>query len=380
MSDGFDPVSWLAQAVGSSPETAATISGVATPALEGAALGAAGSAIAGGNAGTGALIGGGTGALIGGGQQLFGGGGSTAPTSTGTTGPGSGVSPGAIAAPPSVSGGNPDATTNAGGFTISDAANAARDSTSLPIPPVPPAMNEAPISNVGNSPVYSATAQPLTNANGETVYPTQSAADAALNFQQTGGNMPIAPQGQGNSLWNAITGKGSWKDAIGNNIGTALSAAPLALAAIKGNQAMPGQNAIASEAAALESQGKTLQSYVTDGTLPPGVATQLHQAGEAAKASIRSQYAARGMTGSSAEATDLANVDNTIVGQGASIASSLLQQGMNETNMSAQLYSTIMNNAVQQDAQLGNAISAFASGIAGSGKPITLNLNTATAP
>jgi hypothetical protein len=153
--------------------------------------------------------------------------------------------------------------------------------------------------------------------------------------------------------------KGFLKD-YGSVIGPGVSGAGLVANLIKGNQPMPGENALKTQAAQLASQGQTLQSYLTNGTLPPGVATSLHSAGEAAKASIRSQYAARGMTGSDAEARDLANVDTSIVTQGASIASNLLQQGVQESGLSAKLYQTIMDAATQQDAQLGQAISGFA--------------------
>jgi hypothetical protein len=86
----------------------------------------------------------------------------------------------------------------------------------------------------------------------------------------------------------------------------------------------------------------------------------LNNAGAAAQAAIRSQYASRGMSGSSAEATDLANVQSTIAGQGAQIAQQLLQTGVSESNLSAQLYQSIMSANLQQDAQLGTALSTLA--------------------
>ena len=174
---------------------------------------------------------------------------------------------------------------------------------------------------------------------------------------------PTPDKGVPNSIlsaWNDPS-SGNIMKAVGNNIGPLISGAGLGAAALRGNQTMPGQNQISATAAQLGAQGQTLQNYLTSGTLPPGVAESLHSAGEAAKASIRSQYAARGMTGSDAEMRDLASVDTGIVTQGASIASNLLSQGIQESNLSAQLYNTIMGAAVQQDAQLGQAISHFAS-------------------
>ena len=169
--------------------------------------------------------------------------------------------------------------------------------------------------------------------------------------------------------------KGFMKD-YGSLAGPAVSGGGLLAALMKGNQKMPGEGELRAQAADFAAQGKTLQSYLTSGTLPPGVAQSLHSAGEAAKTSIRSQYAARGMSGSDAEARDLANVDTSIVTQGAGIASDLLSKGVQESGLSAQLYQTIMNAATQEDASLGQAISGFAQSLVprqnvfiGSGKP-----------
>ena len=162
-------------------------------------------------------------------------------------------------------------------------------------------------------------------------------------------------------------GAPGWADAAksfvkdyGSLAGPAVSGGGLLASLVKGNQRMPGESELRTQAASLAAQGQTLRDYVTNGTLPPGVATSLHSAGEAAKASIRSQYAARGMTGSDAEARDLANVDTSIVTQGASIAANLLSRGIQESQLSANLYNTIMNAATQEDAQLSQAISGFA--------------------
>lgn len=153
-------------------------------------------------------------------------------------------------------------------------------------------------------------------------------------------------------------------DFASKNAGLLLGVGTLGYDAIKGNETLPGQPQISNIANQLSSQSTQLQSYLTSGTLPPGVATALTQAGSAAKAAIRSQYAARGMSGSSAEQQDLANVDNTIVGQGASIAQSLLTTGVNEANLAAGLYGQIMNTALTQDNQLSGALSTLASAAA----------------
>jgi hypothetical protein len=141
---------------------------------------------------------------------------------------------------------------------------------------------------------------------------------------------------------------------------------------------LPGQpqiNAAAagtgSEAAALASQGNQLQSFLTTGNLPPGVQGSLNQAKEAAKATVKAGYAQRGESGSSAEAQDLANVDETVAGKGADIAMQLFNTGLSEVghgltaeNISTQLYQEILNLALSQDQQLGQAIGNFAGSLA----------------
>jgi len=137
------------------------------------------------------------------------------------------------------------------------------------------------------------------------------------------------------------------------------------------NQTPPGENAINTTANQLSAQSTQLQNYLTSGTLPPGVSTALSQAASQAQAAIRSQYAARGMSGSSAEVADLANVQNTIVSQGASIATNLLAQGVNEAGLAAQLYGQIMQTSLAQDNQLSNALATLASA---SARPTTVTI------
>lgn len=155
-----------------------------------------------------------------------------------------------------------------------------------------------------------------------------------------------------------------------STVGTVLSGGELAAKVLGGQPNPPGYNNIESEAQKLQGQGANLTSYLHKGTLPPGVQQGLTQAGDAAKAAIRSQYASRGMSGSSAEQQDLANVDITLQTQGAQIATNLLQQGVSEENLAASLYGQLMNVSLEQDAELGNAITGFAVAASGGGLPI----------
>ena len=164
---------------------------------------------------------------------------------------------------------------------------------------------------------------------------------------------------------------GTLADAVGNNAAPLIAGGGLALSALRGNTPVAGQGALSAEAASLAANGATLQGYLSSGTLPAGVQQSIVQATDAAKASIRSRYAAMGQSGSSAEMQDLASVDQHAATQGATIATQLLNTGISETGLSEQIYANLLNAATQQNAQLGQAIGNFATSLAPS-RPVVL--------
>jgi len=145
----------------------------------------------------------------------------------------------------------------------------------------------------------------------------------------------------------------------------ALSALGLAANLMKGDQMPKYASNVSAEAAKLQAQGAQLQGYLTSGTLPPGIAASLSAAHNSAAATIRSQYAARGQSGSSAEMQDLANLAQTTVSQGASIANQLLTTGVNEQEFASGLYQNLMQTSMQQDVAMSNAIAGFTNAMAG---------------
>jgi hypothetical protein len=220
----------------------------------------------------------------------------------------------------------------------------------LPVPPTPPATaggaGAAPPSFSGSESLGATGGTPAASA------PTAPPAPA-----------PTSAIGK----FLADPGFSTGGDALSANAGWLVPAATLgytALNANKGLSGVPGYNQLSGQAAALNTQGQQLQSYLNTGTLPPGVQSSLTSAGKSAKAAIRSQYASRGMSGSSAEAADLAHVDQTIVSSGVNIATNLLAQGVSEQNLSAQLYQHILTANLQSDAQLGTALGTLAAGAA----------------
>lgn len=120
-------------------------------------------------------------------------------------------------------------------------------------------------------------------------------------------------------------------------------------------------NTLQGQANQLQANSATLQGYLSSGTLPAGVTNSIRTATNSAKASIKSQYASRGMSGSSAEAQDLAAVDNNASSQGSQIAIQLLNTGVTEAGLADQIYAQLLSSATARDNQLSQAIGTFAS-------------------
>ena len=144
-----------------------------------------------------------------------------------------------------------------------------------------------------------------------------------------------------------------------------LAGAGLAYNMLKGNQKPEYQANVEAAAQQMAAQSSQLQGYLTSGTLPPGMGAALSSAHNSAEAAIRSRYANMGMSGSSAEMNDLADLSYTTVSHGATIASQLLQTGVNEAQFASGLYQNLMANSMAQDTAMSNAVAGFTNAMAG---------------
>jgi len=138
-----------------------------------------------------------------------------------------------------------------------------------------------------------------------------------------------------------------------------------------GSTAYPGQTEIGQIAQQQQQSGAELQSYLASGTLPPGLQAAVNSAAADAEAGMRSMYATRMGGTSSAEETDIQNMKARMVAQSASIAKSLFDTGVNQTELATKLYTELMNQAIQQDQALSQSIGNFASALALSATPLT---------
>ncbi len=136
---------------------------------------------------------------------------------------------------------------------------------------------------------------------------------------------------------------------------------------------IPGMSNVQNIAQQSATQGAILQQYLTNGTLPPAVQASVDQATQSGITAIKSRYAAMGVApGSSQETQDIARLQQNAVVQGATLADQLTQQGISLTELSAQLYNNLVGYNTQLNTQTGQAITALATALAGSGNTIKL--------
>lgn len=325
------------------------IGATAGDALVGAGAGAIGSAITGGNPLTGAALGGASGLATGLLSGTTPSGGETA----GVTAPG--TSAAAIAPPPGVTA-SPDLTA-AGGAAGLDGG----------ISPLSlPGQGASLTAGLDTSAITG----PLPSAGGAGVSGAAPVGPSGLSVQPTTqlqpiGDIPTLPEG-GNTIqtaWDKPTA-GNIVKALGANAGPLIAGGGL-LYSLAGSQSVPGQDQLGQLAGSLQSQGQQLSSYLQSGKLPPGAQASIDQATKAAQAAVRSKYASAGMSGSSAEVQDLNNITQQAAVEQFTIADKLLQQGLDATNTSAQIYAELMNFDQQQSALTGQAIGNLATALSG---------------
>lgn len=165
---------------------------------------------------------------------------------------------------------------------------------------------------------------------------------------------------------------------IGANPSTAAAVLGLGYQALT-QPKLPSESGLTSKllstADEIGAQGAQLRDYINTGNLPPGAAAAIHSATESAKASVRSQYASMGLSGSTAETTALSQIDQQAAGEVFNIANSLLQTGIKESGLSEEIYKALLSNTTEHDKELSGAISNFAASIAGGGNRPGVNIN-----
>ncbi len=309
-------------------------------AIAGGVGGFAGAELTGGNPLLGAATGGVGGLVAGSAGAGAGGTPSTTVTASPTTGTGGGTGAGSIApasiAAPGAGGGNDLASavatgggTAAGGSAVSDSFGLAPPSTGA---------NLLGLSDPGMAPVSA---------------PAGAAAPSSGSWLSNlfgGGGGGAAGGGLGKIL---------------GNPGVLLAGGALGADILMGNQPLPAQNQLTQAAGEAASMGRGLSSYIFSGTLPPGAQEAVTNATTAATAKIKSSFAALGMAGSTAESQAVQQIHEAAAAQTFQMADQLLKQGANYSQLSDQLYQTLLQTQMSQENALTQSIGTFAAGLAG---------------
>lgn len=119
----------------------------------------------------------------------------------------------------------------------------------------------------------------------------------------------------------------------------------------------------------LNTQGQELSSYMANGTLPPGAQAAVDRATQAAVANIKGSYGNLGLGGSTMEVQAVNDAKMAAQAQAFQIATNLLNSGVQESQISAQLFDQIMQSNVARDASLSEAITGFAAAMGGGPLP-----------
>lgn len=373
-----------------------TLGTTAADALGGAAGGALGGLATGGNVGTSALEGGAAGGLAGALSP------STAAGATAAPSGGSGASAAGTAAPAGVGAGGGDvtlgdvsspvptdfgtgagtaapatqgtninlsgdgSTVQGGGLNQTLAANSASGAGTGST-----ASTNLPWLNAAASPGATPQEQNFINNASNSAATTDAGGSIAGGGAGTG-NTPAVSSGKNfidnfstkNLGLNATNGS-NFANMLESNPGALISGGALLKDAITGNRPVSGEGALKTEASQMTQQGQQLEGYLQSGTLPPGLQAGITQQADAAKAAIKSRYAASGMTGSSAEQQELSAVDQQSQAAGSQIAMQLLNTGISESQGGSKLYEDIIQNALKQDDELGSAFGSFGASLMG---------------
>lgn len=138
----------------------------------------------------------------------------------------------------------------------------------------------------------------------------------------------------------------------------------LGASALKGNKPAPYSDTLGGDASAMAAQGQQMMDYLSSGALPPGIQHGLDAQAENARATVRSDYAARGMSGSSAERQDLASIGQRTAATGHDLAIQLFNSGLGETQAADSLYAHLMGVQMQEDQGLSDAVGNLAAWMA----------------
>lgn len=196
---------------------------------------------------------------------------------------------------------------------------------------------------------------------------------------KVGATVPIGGEGDNKTIFDKLT-EGVTKSVTSNPLGILAAGLGLTAAMGQGNKKPEGYGDLKAQANALAADSANLRSYLTSGTLPPGLKTAVDNATAAAKARLIQNYASRNPgisvdpTKNSALAQELQAIDEQAAVSTSQIATQLMQTGMSAANISTQIYQNLMNIDIAAQQRSGQAIANFAAALSGAPKSINVKL------
>lgn len=219
---------------------------------------------------------------------------------------------------------------------------------------------------------------PITNVEGLTPTGTanQQIAQTLANGHSpgTGGGSTASGSqqgaGQGQAGQDAGSSNGGQQNTLQTILKTAASLAPVLAAASGGGSggslgpAAGNLNTLASDNLALSNRLQETALANLGGNIPGPALSALERKLKKKEAEIRDRYAAMGMSGSTAEAQDLAAAKDATSEEQFAIGQQMAQTGLQEvanlTGQSSSIYEILMQAQLTKDSELGNALAAFA--------------------
>ena len=213
------------------------------------------------------------------------------------------------------------------------------------------------------NPATTASTNPLSTAGGTGGTASLGAAPSAT--PSSGGFLDTL----GNALSPSNLASGIGKSITSNPLGLALGAGGLGYSILNGQKQTANEQALEQQAQNSAALGNQLSSYLTSGTLPPGLQAGVTSAVQNAKAVAISNAAHNGLstdpTQNTALAQQLAAIDAQTPALTAQIGQELLAGGQAASGLSSQTYTTLANIDQTQTQAIGKAIASMAAALSG---------------
>lgn len=193
-----------------------------------------------------------------------------------------------------------------------------------------------------------------------------SIAESLAPALSTAAAAPGGSSGRGGDIMSRLFGNGNPKDG-GGLLQTLLPAVGIGYSAWRSNQPVEGIETLRDVANEARGQSQMMTRSANEamqGNLPGGAQQSIDAALRSAEATVRSRYAGLGLTGSTMEAQDLADLQRRAVAQRFEIGRGLAQTGLSaaagQGQLAGSLYEKILDAETQQGTAFGDALAEFA--------------------